>query len=78
MPSTVIRSFRYDSRRREFSIVFQTGRRYTYRQVPPDTHAAMKASSSKGEFFNRRIRDKFEFTRDGWDDSKRAGDVVRV
>jgi lysyl-tRNA synthetase class 2 len=67
MPSTVIRSYRYDRQRRELAIVFQTGRAYTYREVPAETYAALEAASSKGEFFNRHIRDKFAFTRDDFE-----------
>ncbi|MDB5490124.1 MAG: hypothetical protein JWQ58_3839 [Reyranella sp.] len=65
MPSTVIRSYRYDRHRRELDIVFQSRRRYTYRGVPAETYDAMKAASSKGEFFNRHIRDHFTFERNG-------------
>ena len=65
MPSTVIRSYQYDRRRRELDIVFQSRRRYTYRDVPEDTYEAMKAAFSKGEFFNRHIRDHFPFERNG-------------
>jgi KTSC domain len=64
MPSTVIRSYRYDPQRRELSIVFQTNRRYIYSDVPEETYAEMKAAFSKGEFFNRHIRDKFDFKLD--------------
>jgi len=65
MPSTVIRSYRYDRTRRELDIVFQSRRRYTYRDVPEETYTAMKAAFSKGEFFNRHIRDHFLFERNG-------------
>jgi hypothetical protein len=65
MPSTVIRSCRYDRRRRELDVVFPSGRRYTYRGVPEKTCDAMKAASSKGGFFNRHIRDHFPFERYG-------------
>jgi hypothetical protein len=64
MPSTVIRSYSYDARRRELDIVFQTRRRYRYRHVPMATYAALKVASSKGEFFNRHIRGRFQFSRD--------------
>jgi len=64
MRSTVIRSYSYDSSRRELDIVFQTRRRYRYRQVPVATYAAMNAAPSKGAFFNRHIRGRFEFLRD--------------
>lgn len=65
MPSTVIRAYRYDAKRRELTIVFQSRRSYTYSGVPAETYAAMKIASSKGEFFNLYIRDKFDFTRNG-------------
>lgn len=65
MPSTVIRSYHYDRRRRALDIVFQSRRRYTYLGVPEKTFDAMKAASSKGEFFNRYIRDHFTFERNG-------------
>lgn len=65
MPSTVIRSYHYDHRRRELDIVFQSRRRYTYKGVPEETYDSMKAASSKGEFFNRHIRDHFTFERNG-------------
>ena len=64
MPSSVIRSYHYDPARRALSVVFQSQRRYTYSEVPAETYAAMKAAFSKGEFFNRHIRDKFTFRRD--------------
>lgn len=65
MPSTVIRSCKYDAKRLELTIVFQSKRSYTYIGVPAETYAEMKSASSKGEFFNRCIRDKFIFTRNG-------------
>ncbi|HEX9329508.1 MAG TPA: KTSC domain-containing protein [Reyranella sp.] len=64
MPSSVIRSYRYDPGRRELDVVFQSRRRYTYSDVPAEIYAAMKAAFSKGEFFNRHIRDRFTFRRD--------------
>ncbi|MDB6045807.1 MAG: karS [Gammaproteobacteria bacterium] len=63
MPSTVIRSFDYDTASQQLSIIFQSGRRYTYQDVPKETFAAMKASFSNGEFFNAHIRGNFRFVR---------------
>ena len=63
MPSTVIQSFEYDPASRTLLVVFQSGRRYTYEAVPPETFAALQSSRSKGEFFNTHIRDKFTFIR---------------
>ena len=64
MPSTVIRSFRYDRTRRALHIVFQSMRGYTYRDVPEEIYAGMKAAVSKGEYFNAHIRESFRFERD--------------
>lgn len=64
MPSSVIRSYRYDSDRRALAIVFQSGRRYVYEDVPAETYASMQAAISKGAYFNRNIRDSFTFRRD--------------
>jgi hypothetical protein len=61
MPSTVIRSLEYDTANHELLVVFKSGRRYIYEQVPPDTFEAMKASFAKGEFFNNHIRGHFRF-----------------
>ena len=59
MPSTVIRSFDYSPRRRELIIEFVTGRRYVYRDVPPEEAAAMRAAFAKGRYFNAHIRDRY-------------------
>jgi lysyl-tRNA synthetase class 2 len=64
MPSTVIRSYRYDAATQDLRIVFQTGRRYIYKEVPQETFDGMKAAFSKGEFFNEHIRERFRFIRD--------------
>lgn len=60
MPSTVIRSFSYDPAARRLDVTFVSGKRYAYEEVPPDVAEAMKLSFSKGGFFNRHIRDRFE------------------
>jgi len=61
MPSTVIRSFEYDETARTLSITFQSGRRYTYLDVPAETYQGMRAAFAKGAFFNARIRDRFAY-----------------
>lgn len=63
MPSSVIRDFDYDESERRLDIEFVTGRLYSYHDVPARIVAAFRAATSKGSFFNRRIRDHFPFTR---------------
>ena len=62
MPSSVIRSYRYDPTEHQLDLVFVSGRRYRYHEVPEETYDAMRRAFSKGEFFNERIRDYYRFT----------------
>ena len=61
MPSTVIRRFDYRPEARELEILFTTGRRYVYLDVPPETHTEFCAAFSKGVYFNRHIRDRYRY-----------------
>jgi hypothetical protein len=61
MPSSVIKSFRYDAKHARLTIVFNTGRVYEYYAVPQETHDAFRMAFSKGTFFNTKIRDHFPF-----------------
>ena len=63
MPSSVIRTFHYDPSERRLEVRFVNGRRYRYFEVPAEIHERMRASFSKGEFFNAHIRDHFRFER---------------
>jgi lysyl-tRNA synthetase class 2 len=62
MPSSVIRSFRYDPADESLAIRFVSGRRYRYARVPKAIYEEMIRSSSKGAYFNEHIRDRFGFT----------------
>jgi len=63
MPSTVIKRFNYHAERRELEVLFVTGRRYLYHDVPEDVAATMGGAFAKGQFFNAEIRDRYRFTR---------------
>jgi lysyl-tRNA synthetase class 2 len=65
MPSSVIRSYRYDPEHRRLTLQFVSGRRYRYHDVPEETYVAMRNAFSKGEFFNANIRDQYRHTREG-------------
>ncbi|HET6940895.1 MAG TPA: KTSC domain-containing protein [Sphingomicrobium sp.] len=59
MPSTVIRRFMYVPEARELTIEFVTGRRYIYSDVPKADVEEFRAAFSKGEHFNRHIRNSY-------------------
>lgn len=59
MPSTVIRRFDYWPETQELEILFTTGRRYLYSNVPEEAVRDFRAAFSKGVHFNRFIRDRY-------------------
>ncbi len=61
MPSTVIRQARYRPDERALDILFTTGRRYVYYDVPPEVADAFRSAFSKGRYFNTRIRDVYDY-----------------
>lgn len=63
MPSSVIRAFDYDAQAKRLKVTFVTGRLYAYLDVPKDIADALRAAGSKGEYFNRAIRDHFRCER---------------
>ena len=62
MPSSVIRRFDYRAETRELDVLFTTGRRYLYHDVPPEAADAFRSAFAKGVHFNRRIRGRYAFT----------------
>ena len=64
MPSSVIRSYRYDPAQRRLELQFVSGRRYRYHDVPEETYQRMREAFSKGQFFNAHIRDRYRHTRE--------------
>ena len=62
MPSTVIRSIAYRPEERELDIVFTTGRRYLFHDVPPEAAEAFRSARIKGRHFNSRIRGRYRFS----------------
>ena len=63
MPSSVIRFFYYHAGEKRLEVVFVSGRRYSYHDVPAEIYHRMTQAFSKGEFFNAHIRDQFAFVR---------------
>ena len=61
MPSTVIRRFDYRPATRELEVLFTTGRRYLYADVPEEAAAALRGAFSKGRHFNAHIRGRYSY-----------------
>lgn len=61
MPSTVIQSFDHDAETGVLTVRFVTGRVYRYFAVPKSEAAALRASGSKGRYFNAHIRNRYPY-----------------
>lgn len=61
MPSTAIRNIVYDASAKRMLVIFVTGRKYIYEDVPAEVHAAFQSAPSKGAFFNAEIRDRYAY-----------------
>jgi hypothetical protein len=64
MPSTVISAIAYRPETRELEVLFTTGRRYIYREVPAEAAEAFRTARIKGRHFNSRIRGRYPFVED--------------
>ena len=61
MPSTAIRRYAYRPEAGALDIEFITGRVYRYFAVPPTVAEGFGRVRSKGGYFNRAMRNRFDF-----------------
>jgi hypothetical protein len=61
MPSTAIAFIGYERDSGVLTVTFVSGRRYKYFGVSGDVVTAFRHAPSKGAFFNRHIRDQYDF-----------------
>jgi len=59
--SEAILRVHYEAANSTMSVVFRTGRHYEFFDVPQDEYERFLASPSKGEYFNRHIRDRYRY-----------------
>ena len=59
VPSTVIRGAWYLPDRRQLDLLFTSGRRYVYSEVPMAIVSRFAEAESKGRFYNLEIRNRF-------------------
>lgn len=61
--SSNLASVGYVARAKVLEIEFHSGAIYRYRDVPAEVHVGLIHAESKGQYFGRRIRGRFEFRR---------------
>jgi hypothetical protein len=60
MDSSLIRGALYWPEHRALELSLASGRRYLYLGVPPEVAEGFAAAASKGSYFNRAIRGRFD------------------
>ncbi len=70
--STVIRGAWYLPERRQLDLLFTSGRRYVYSEVPLAVATGFAEAESKGRFYNREIRNRFPCREVGRERERRA------
>ncbi len=71
--SDVIHAIGYDPEINLLEIIFNDGRIYQYRNVPPAVYAGLKSAESKGRYFQENIRGEFQY----WQYDAQAARFVR-
>lgn len=61
VPSASLRSIGYDVKRRVLEVEFLSGKIYRYFEVPGLLLLKLLTANSIGRYFNRHIRDRFEY-----------------
>jgi hypothetical protein len=61
--STTMKSVGYQAREKTLEIEFQSGMVYQYLDVPQEVYEGLLQEGSKGQYFNREIRDAYECVR---------------
>lgn len=59
--SSLVQRAIYDPAKATLAVTFTTGRTYLYFGVPAELYEDFLAAESRGQFFNWRIRDQYEF-----------------
>jgi hypothetical protein len=57
--STAIARIEYDDLSQQLEVKFTSGRSYTYYGVPREVYLAFVNASSKGQYFNAHIKDRY-------------------
>jgi len=61
MPSSVVAAFNYDAPHHTLNVIYVSGKKYAYKNVPERVYLAMKEAFSKGTYLNQNIKGKYPF-----------------
>jgi len=61
--SSMLRRVRYDPENRFLDVVFRTGEKYRYKDVPPDEYNGLMNAESHGKYMQRHVIDRYDVVR---------------
>lgn len=61
--SSMLRRVRYDPKNRLLDVVFRTGEKYRYKDLPPDEYNGLMNAKSYGKYMQMHIIDHYEVVR---------------
>lgn len=61
--SSMLRKVRYDPKNRFLDVIFRTGEKYRYKDVPPDKYNGLMNAESLGSYMQRYIIDHYDVVR---------------
>lgn len=62
--SEMLVAVRYDEKARQLDVIFRTGDKYRYLNVPPLEYVGLMEAKSKGQYMHRRILgDRYKYER---------------
>ncbi|HXQ71216.1 MAG TPA: KTSC domain-containing protein [Pyrinomonadaceae bacterium] len=64
LDSEMLVAVRYNEQTRHLDVIFRTGEKYRYLDVPPLEHVGLMNAKSKGQYMHRRILgDRYKYER---------------
>ena len=61
--SSMLRRVRYDPKNRFLDVVFRTGEKYRYQDVPPDEYDGLMNAESHGKYMQMHIINRYDVVR---------------
>ncbi|MCU1263956.1 MAG: hypothetical protein JWM21_274 [Acidobacteria bacterium] len=61
--SSMLRRVRYDPKKRFLDVVFSTGEKYRYKDVPPEEYSGLMDAKSHGKYMQMHIIDHYDVVR---------------
>lgn len=61
--SDMLVAVRYDEKTRHLDVIFRTGDKYRYLNVPPLEHTGLMSAKSIGQYMHKRILRRYDYER---------------